>query len=102
MIISENRVKELVLQAMENVRDSDPAYRDLILDDDTVILGVKSPMDSVAFTTFLTDLEGKLEDELRHVCDLKWEQIYDEESEVGTDLSVSDIAKWIVKTVELK
>ncbi len=64
-VIPEKRIQALILAAMRNVKDSDPIYKDWVLNEKTIVLGAKSPMDSIAFTAFVIDLEEKIEDEIK-------------------------------------
>lgn len=74
-MISERRAKELILKSLKNVKDSDPSYRELELNDNTIVLGNGGSLDSIAFTVFATDLEEKIEDETGKEYVLKVDEI---------------------------
>ena len=76
-MVSENRVKELVLEALKSVKESEPAYQALELNDETMILGAESLLDSIAFTHFVVGFEEKMEDALGESYVFELQKIYD-------------------------
>ena len=96
-MITEQRVKKLTLESLKTIKDSEPTYQDLNLDDTTIVLGVGGPFDSIAFTAFATDLEEKLEDETGKVYVLNVEEIY--RAHGKKNVAVKDLARWIAKEI---
>ena len=74
-MISKQRVQELIYESLQQIKDSDPSYHDVLLNDDTIVLGIGGPFDSVAFTALVTDLEEKIEDETGNECFLNVDDI---------------------------
>jgi hypothetical protein len=75
-MLTEDRVKILILEALKTIKESEATYRNLVLNDQTTILGINSPFDSIAFTAFATDLEEKLEDETGVEYALRVDEIF--------------------------
>lgn len=61
--MDEQKIKKLILDALKNVKASDPANAGLEINDRTVVLGMGSALDSIAFTGFATELEEIIEDQ---------------------------------------
>lgn len=97
-MISHQRIKELILESLKNIKNIDPIYKDLALQDDTVLLGAKAVMDSVAFTAFITDLEEKIEDETGKEYVLRIEEMV-VAVDRGINLSVADMVQLIAKDI---
>ncbi|MBI3998995.1 MAG: hypothetical protein HY351_00120 [Candidatus Omnitrophica bacterium] len=98
-MISSDKIKELILQSLKNVKDSDPIYQDWVLAENTVVLGATSRMDSIAFTAFAADLEEKIEEETKreYLFDIDLRHLDMDGSEIN--LSVDDMAKRIASTL---
>ena len=94
-MITEERIEQLILEAMEIVKNSDPVYKDWILNKEAIVFGASSPMDSVAYTIFITELEGKIEDELKRVCTLDIEHLYGDDDPAELNLTVIELARRI-------
>jgi hypothetical protein len=62
-MISDSDVQQWILAALQNVKESEAVYKDLELNGNTIVLGLGSPFDSIAFTAFATDLEERVEEE---------------------------------------
>ena len=62
-MVSEKRVKELIAEALEMVKQFDASYKSLKINDQTILMGDKSELESIAFTVFITQLEEKIEAE---------------------------------------
>ncbi len=76
MTILEDRIKELLVESLKNLKNLDPAYQNLKLDDDFVVVGPGSPLDSIGFMAFATDFEEKIENETGKAFMLKIEDLY--------------------------
>jgi len=97
-MISQDQVKAAILDSLKKVKEADASYGDLALNDDTQILGMSSPFDSIAFTAFATDLEEKIEDETGEEFVLKVDQLYSL-NKGKTDIHVRDMAALIVRMI---
>ena len=98
-MISEQQIRELILQALKSVKDLESTYKDLVLNESTIVLGNKSLFDSIAFTAFATDFEEKMEDELGEPYVLNLEEIFTLHGG-KTTITVKDLAKLVNKLVE--
>ena len=101
-MISEKRMEQFILEAVKTVKNSDPVYKDWILNEETIVLGASSPMDSVAYTIFITELEEKIEDEIKRSCTLDIEKLYGDESHSEFNLSVAEMARRIPSILDLR
>ena len=90
-MISESRIRELIIQALQRIQDSGIADANFAVNDDTVVLGMGSPVDSIAFVTLISDLEQSIERELGREFVIVMQEIHDLHE--GTELLVSDLAK---------
>ena len=97
-MIPEQRIKDLILEALKNVKDSEAVYQNLELSDETIILGNQSPFDSIAFTAFATDFEEKMEDEIGEQYVLNLEEIFSLHGR-KTKITVKELAKLVNKLV---
>lgn len=97
-MISDQRVKELIFESLRKIKDSDQEIEDFDLNDDTVLLGMESPLDSLAFVTLITDLEERFEDEIGKEFVIKLQEIHDL-NEGKTALIVKDMARLLAKII---
>ncbi len=95
-MITEDRVKSLILESLKIIKESETAYRSLVLSDETPVLGMNSPFDSIAFTAFATDLEEKLEDETGSEYVLRVDELCRLHGK-KTAIRVGDMAKLITQ-----
>ncbi len=95
-MLSEKRIQELILESLASVKESEPIYGDLTLNDATILLGSGSPFDSIAFTAFATGLEEKIEDETGEEYVLKVDEIFSAQ-DAQKGLSVRQLAPRISK-----
>ena len=58
--MTKKRALQLIHEAFESLRGADLIDQDVTLNSDTVLLGTGSPLDSIGFVTFLTDLEERV------------------------------------------
>jgi len=94
-MISEKKIKELMLDALEKVRDADQTSKDWALNESTIVLGAGSPMDSIAFTFFVTEFEEKMENETQQQFTLNLEELYGNRDAAKIRLSVDELARHI-------
>lgn len=97
-MITEQRIKELIFESLRNVKDSDDVSEDFDLNNDTVLLGAGAVMDSIAYVSFTTDLEEKIEDEIGKEFVLKLHEIHDL-NKGKTALIVGDMARIVAKII---
>lgn len=97
-MITEQRIKELVLTSLKNINDSDQLMENLAPNDDTILLGSKSVLDSIAFVNFTTDLEERVENEIGKEFILRLHEIHNLNGEKEI-LTVGDMAKIIGKLI---
>ncbi|MDO8598988.1 MAG: hypothetical protein Q7S02_02680 [bacterium] len=97
-MITEQRVKELMVAALRENVGSLQVEADAVLGDDTVLLGTKSILDSIAFINFTTDVEEKIQAETGTSLVLKLHEIHD--CNAGrTMLTIGDMARIVTKIV---
>jgi hypothetical protein len=101
-MISEKRILEIVLESVKTVRDCDAALKGWVINPEALVLGMKSPMDSVAFTAFVVALEEKIENEINCPYALDFEKLHRSMDFENFHLSVSQIAKYIVASLPPK
>lgn len=63
--MEKERAYHLVMESLESLRSSDMLDRDVVLNNETVLIGAGSPLDSIGFVTFVTDLEEKISNETK-------------------------------------
>ena len=98
-MISEQRVKELIFKSLQEIKNLDLVRENFDFNDNSVLLGDGGSLDSIAFVTFVTDLEEKIEDEIGKEFVLKLQEIHD--LNVGkTALIVGDMARLVAKILD--
>jgi len=95
-----------VEHALQLIQDSIAALRrvnlieiDVTVTSDTVLLGMGSPLDSIAFVTFVTDLEDRLSRESNQEAYLVLNKIHDFNLD-NPVLSVDTLARYLVKLTD--
>lgn len=97
-MITEQRVKELMVAALRDSGDTLQVGADAVLGDGTVLLGAKSVLDSIAFINFTTDVEEKIHGEIGVPLILKLHEIHD--CNAGkTTLTVGEMARIVTRIV---
>lgn len=61
--MTKDRAIQLIREVFENLDEDDLPDEGVIVTVDTFLLGTKSPLDSIGFVGFLTDLEERLIEE---------------------------------------
>jgi acyl carrier protein len=97
-MLSESRIVELIVQGLRRLQSSGIAGADFEVNDDTVLIGMGSPVDSIAFVTLITDLEQSIEGELGREFFLVMKDIHDL-NEGKAELRISDLAKSVGRIV---
>ena len=93
-MLSQQRVKDIILSSLNHVKNSDAAYKTLELNAKTVVLGAGGPFDSIAFTAFAVDLEEKIEKEIGREYTLDLEKMFSRQNGKA-DMTVEEIAKHV-------
>jgi hypothetical protein len=91
-MIPEDRIKSWIVEALQEIKESDPAYTDVALNDQTVLVGATSPFDSVAFSFFAAALEERIEAEAGVEYVLQVDELYQLHGKSGP-LLVGDVAR---------
>lgn len=97
-MIAETRVKDWILASLKSVQEVEDVYKNLIFNDETVILGAGSPFDSIAFTAFATDLEEKIEDETGEELILKVDELF-QPQKGDSALTVKELTKRLTRLI---
>jgi len=95
-MIPEDKLKALILDALKSVKDADSQYRDVPLNDETIVLGIGGPFDSIAFTAFATEFEEKLEDAIGVGFIIKVDEFF-ASHEGGQTIKVAEFAGIVSK-----
>jgi len=97
-MLSEDRVKELMLKSLKSVKDSEDTYQNVDVNERTIVLGINSPFDSIAITAFITDLEENIEDATGSEYILKVDEILSQ-SKGKSNLTIADLARFVSEKV---
>lgn len=92
------RALQLIAESFETLKETGmlELEEDVTLNSDTILLGTESPLDSIGFVTFVTELEERITKETQKDLYL----VLDEINEFNIDkpqLSVDILAQYIVK-----
>lgn len=63
VVITESKVKEIVYEALREIRNK-PGCFNFPIDDDLIVFGKESPLDSIIVAGFTTALTDRIEDEI--------------------------------------
>lgn len=63
--MEKDRAFQLVVGALESLKSSDMLEGNVSITKDMILMGTESPLDSIGFVTFITDLEEKISDETK-------------------------------------
>lgn len=99
--MTEQRAIELITAALVKMKDNDMLARDAVISGGLILLGVGSPLDSIGFVVFVTDLEERISNETNKDLYLVLNEI-NEFNINQPHLSVASLAKYIVKLSEGK
>ncbi|MEK7084512.1 MAG: hypothetical protein AAB932_04725, partial [Patescibacteria group bacterium] len=61
--MKEERAFQLIAESFETLKKEGMLAADVVLREETILLGVGSPVDSIGFVTFVTELEERLIEE---------------------------------------
>lgn len=94
-MISEERALQLIQESINSLTRVRLIEQDVNVRGDTVLLGVGTPLDSIAFVTFMTDMEDRLSQETSQEIFLVLNDIH-EFNYQNAYLSVGILARYIV------
>ena len=99
--MTEERALELIFAALGELKKTKMLGLDVELNKETILLGVGSPLDSIGFVTFITDLEERISSEANKDLYL----VLDEINQFNINLPhlcLGALAKYCVKLSEGK
>ncbi|MSR78325.1 MAG: hypothetical protein EXS63_08920 [Candidatus Omnitrophica bacterium] len=77
-MISKVQIQGLILEALQNVKESEPVYQSLALNEGTILLGEGSSLDSIAFTHFVVGFEERMENATGEEYEFQLDKFYDQ------------------------
>ena len=98
-MISNERALRLIQDSLSSLWRVGLLEHEVVVGGDTVLLGTGSPLDSIAFVTFVTDLEDRLNQQTNQEIFL----VLNEIQEFNIDnpyLTAGTIAQYIVRLIE--
>ena len=100
-MVTEQQVKELIFQSFNKVKEAGIIPDKFDINEDTVLLGMGSGMESIAFVTFISDLEEHIEDMVGMDVPLRLQEIHDLNT-AKTALIVKDMARVVTMIINRK
>lgn len=98
-MISLTQALKLIQDSLTSLRRVGLVEQDVAVNNETVLLGSGSPLDSIAFVTFITDLEDRLNRETNQELYLVLKDIHN--FSAGTPhLSAGTLAQYVVGLTE--
>lgn len=94
--MNENRALELIKASLDKLKQNDMLEQEAPFAKDLILLGLGSPLDSIGFVTFVTDLEERISSETNKDLYLVLNEIH-EFNINQPHLNVENLAKYIVK-----
>ena len=94
----EQRSLELITASLEKLKKNGMLAQDLTVPGEMILLGIGSPLDSIGFVVFITDLEERISSEVKQDVYLVLNEIH-EFNVNQPHLSVAALAKYIVQLV---
>jgi acyl carrier protein len=95
-LITPERSVELIQESIRGLRRAGLLDRELVVDDSTVLLGMGSELDSVAFVTLISDLEERLSRETGDELFLVLDELHDFNGD-DPALTVRTLAPYLVE-----
>jgi acyl carrier protein len=95
-LITNERSIELIQETVQGLRRAGLLDNNLLVDDSTVLLGVGSELDSVAFVTLVSDLEERLSRETGTELFLVLDDLHEFNSD-NPSLTVRTLAPYLVE-----
>ncbi len=100
-MITEQKIREIITASLQKVFDSKIVPKEFPINDDTALIGMGGNLDSVAFVTFVTDVEERIEEEIGREFILKLQEIHDLNEDKNA-LIVGDMARLVTKIINRK
>lgn len=100
-MITEQQVKSLILESISEIKNSKMVPENFDVNDNTVLIGMKAVWDSIAFVSFTTDLEERIEDAIGKEVILNLHEIH-ELNEDKSALKVGNLTKIVVQIINKK
>ena len=97
--MKKEQVLKMIDESLATLKESGMVEKDAVLNSKTVLMGKDSPLDSIGFVTFITDLEEKIMKETNKDVYLVIDQI-NEFNINNPSLPVNSLAEYIVKITE--
>ncbi len=98
-MLPKDRALQLIQDSLNSLHRSGLIEQDIAVHSETVLLGTGSPLDSIAFVTFVTDLEDRLSQEMGSDLFLVLNEVSDFNVN-NPNLSADTLARYIVKLSE--
>lgn len=95
-MITHDRSVELIQQSVRSLRKAGLLDGDLTVNEDTVLLGLGSELDSVAFVTLISDLEDRLSRETGNEMFLVLDELHEFNGD-DPSLTVRTLAPYLVE-----
>ena len=100
-MLSEERALQLITDSIASLRRVGLIEEDLTVTGDTVLLGTGSVLDSIAFVTFVTDVEERLDRETNQELYLVLTDIHEFNTE-SANLSAAMLARYMAKLAQFQ
>ena len=94
-IMTKTQAVEIIQNSFSSLHRSGILEKNVLVTEETVILGVGSPLDSIAFVTFITDIEDRLNDTTGKEVYLVLSEIH-EHNGSNQNLTVGTLVNYIV------
>ena len=98
-MITHERSVEMIQESIRSLRKAGLLEHDLVVDESTVLLGMGSELDSIAFVTLISDLEDRLSRETEHDQFLVLDDLHEFNSEEPS-LTVRTLAPYLVEVAQ--
>jgi hypothetical protein len=95
-LITQDRSLELIQESVRGLRRAGLLDRDFVVDERTVLLGMGSELDSVAFVTLISDLEDRLSRETGKDMFLVLDELHEFNGDAPS-LTVRTLAPYLVE-----
>ena len=100
-MMNKERAFQLILEAFETLKTRGMLAEDVALNNETILLGIGSPLDSIGFVTFVTELEERIIEETQKELYLVLNEIH-EFNINKPQITVDVLKQYLVKLSEGK
>ncbi len=98
-MLTPERALQMIQDSILNLRRVGLIDADLMVTSNTVLLGIGSPLDSIAFVTFVTDVEERLNHETGQELYFVLTDIHEFNTD-SAQLSVDTLTRYMVKLAQ--